>query len=370
MWTHLAVADEPDDPSPPSSSTAYREVLAALEAAGIDVPLRHAANSAGAIAHPDARFDLVRCGIAVYGIPPSPALAGAVDLRPALRLVSAVSLVKVVAAGATVSYGRRYRVERPSVIATVPLGYADGVRRTSAAAGGEVLIGGRRRPIAGTVTMDQLMVDCGDDETVAVGDEVVLIGRQGDDEVPAAEWAERLDTIGYEIVCGIGPRVPRHWTGVRPMSRVPTAVRVAIGAAAAVGAGLAVEKAVVRRVRKRTDPDDRPAAHPAGRRAAPERRRARRRPAAPDRAGRGPTPRAAPRHHARRVDLVAAAPPARRHPGLAGLPGDRLRPPRPRRLDRRDATATASPCSLGTSRPCSRSSTSAARSWSATRWAG
>ena len=107
----------------------------------------------------------------------------------------------------------RYRVERPSVIATVPLGYADGVRRDLAAAGGEVLINGRRRPIAGTVTMDQLMVDCGDDETVAVGDEVVLIGRQGDDEVPATEWASRLDTIGYEIVCGIGPRVPRHWTG-------------------------------------------------------------------------------------------------------------------------------------------------------------
>ena len=156
---------------------------------------------------------MVRCGIAVYGIPPSPALAGSVDLRPALRLVSAVSLVKVVEEGATVSYGRRYRAERPSVIATVPLGYADGVRRSLGAAGGEVLIRGRRRPIAGTVTMDQLMVDCGDDETVAVGDEVVLIGRQGDDEVPATEWAERLDTIGYEIVCGIGPRVPRHWTG-------------------------------------------------------------------------------------------------------------------------------------------------------------
>ena len=107
------------------------------------MPLRHAANSAGAIAHPDARFDMVRCGIAVYGIPPSPALAGSVDLQPALRLVSAVSLVKVVEEGATVSYGRRYRAERPSVIATVPLGYADGVRRSLAAAGGEVLI---RRP--------------------------------------------------------------------------------------------------------------------------------------------------------------------------------------------------------------------------------
>jgi alanine racemase len=213
VWTHLAVADEPDEPYTGAQLDAYRDVLTALEAAGIDVPLRHAANSAGAIAHPAARFDMVRCGIAVYGISPSAALAGSVDLRPALRLVSTVSLVKVVDEGSTISYGRRYRVERPSVIATVPLGYADGVRRDLAAAGGEVLINGRRRPIAGTVTMDQLMVDCGDDETVAVGDEVVLIGRQGDDEVPATEWASRLDTIGYEIVCGIGPRVPRHWTG-------------------------------------------------------------------------------------------------------------------------------------------------------------
>jgi alanine racemase len=213
VWTHLAVADEPDEPFTGAQLAAYHDVLRALESAGIDVPLRHAANSAGAIAHPDARFDMVRCGIAVYGIPPSPALADSVDLQPALRLVSAVSLVKVVEEGATVSYGRRYRATRPSVIATVPLGYADGVRRRLGAAGGEVLIRGRRRPIAGTVTMDQLMVDCGDDETVAVGDEVVLIGRQDDEEVPATEWAERLDTIGYEIVCGIGPRVPRHWTG-------------------------------------------------------------------------------------------------------------------------------------------------------------
>jgi alanine racemase len=212
VWTHLAVADEPDEPYTGAQLATYRDVLRTLESAGIDVPLRHAANSAGAIAHPDARFDMVRCGIAVYGIPPSPALADSVDLQPALRLVSAVSLVKVVEEGSTVSYGRRYRAERPSVIATVPLGYADGVRRGLGAAGGEVLIRGRRRPIAGTVTMDQLMVDCGDDETVAVGDEVVLIGRQGDAEVPVTEWAERLDTIGYEIVCGIGPRVPRHWT--------------------------------------------------------------------------------------------------------------------------------------------------------------
>jgi alanine racemase len=213
VWTHLAVADEPDDPFTGEQLRRYREVLAGLEAAGIDVPLRHAANSAGTIAHPDARFDMVRCGIAAYGIPPAAGLGDALGLRPALRLVSTVSHVKVVPAGAAISYGRRYRVERPSVIATVPIGYADGVRRSLPSVDGEVLIGGRRRPIAGTVTMDQLMVDCGEDESVAVGDEVVLIGVQGDQDITAVEWAERLGTIGYEIVCGIGPRVPRRWVG-------------------------------------------------------------------------------------------------------------------------------------------------------------
>jgi alanine racemase len=211
VWTHLAVADEPDDPFTAEQVARYREVLTALDGAGIEVPLRHAANSAGALAHPESRFDMVRCGIAVYGIPPSGPLAGVVELRPALRLVSSVAHLKVVPAGSAISYGRRYAVERPSHIATVPIGYADGVRRALSSTGGEVLIGGRRRPIAGTVTMDQLMVDLGDDETVSVGDEVVLIGRQGDAEITATEWADRLDTIGYEVVCGIGTRVPRRW---------------------------------------------------------------------------------------------------------------------------------------------------------------
>ncbi|NLV57116.1 MAG: alanine racemase, partial [Acidimicrobiales bacterium] len=104
---------------------------------------------------------------------------------------------------------RRYRVEAETTVAVVPIGYADGVRRRLGAVDGEVLIGGRRCPIAGTVTMDQVTVDCGPDARVERGDEVVLIGRQGDEEITAAEWARRLDTIGYEITCAIGPRVPR-----------------------------------------------------------------------------------------------------------------------------------------------------------------
>jgi alanine racemase len=210
VWTHLAVADEPEHPFTVEQLRRYHDVLDELAAAGVEPAVRHAANSAGAIAHPDARFDLVRCGIAVYGIDPSPELAGLADLSPAMTLRSAVSFVKQVGAGEGVSYGLRHRFDRDTTVATVPIGYADGVRRQLSATGGEVLIRGRRCRIVGNVTMDQIMVDCGDDG-VAVGDDVVLIGCQGDQEIPAAEWAERLDTIAYEVVCGIGARVERRW---------------------------------------------------------------------------------------------------------------------------------------------------------------
>ena len=118
-----------------------------------------------------------------------------------------------VAAGEGLSYGLRYRVPRPSVVATVPIGYADGVPWRLGVAGGEVLIGGRRRQIAGAVTMDQILVDCGDDRSVAAGDEVVLLGRQGDEAVDAWEWAVKTGTIAYDVLCGIGPRVPKRYVG-------------------------------------------------------------------------------------------------------------------------------------------------------------
>lgn len=210
VLTHFAVADEPDDPYTADQIVSFQAVLADLEAAGLRPRLVHAANSAALLAFPDARFDLVRAGIAIYGIPPVPTLAGVASLRPALSLKARVSHVKTLDAGARLSYGLRYRLDQPATIATVPIGYADGVPRNLAAVGGEVVVGGRRHRVAGTVTMDQLMVDVGD-ENVAVGDEVVLIGRQGDAEVTAQEWADRLGTIAYEIVCGIGPRVPRRY---------------------------------------------------------------------------------------------------------------------------------------------------------------
>lgn len=211
VYTHLAVADEPDDPYTGQQLARFEEVLGELRAEGVDPGLVHAANSAGGLAHPASRYDLVRCGIAVYGIDPGPALTGMAPLRPALRLVSAVSLVKRVPAGSRVSYGLRYACPADTVLATVPIGYADGVPRRLGAVGGEVLIGGRRLPIAGTVTMDQIVVDCGPDAEVAVDDEVVLIGNQGADVIGVEAWAERLDTIGYEIVTRVGPRVRREY---------------------------------------------------------------------------------------------------------------------------------------------------------------
>lgn len=214
VWTHCAVADEPDNPFTATQLDRLDAVLEELSQAGLSPRRVHAANSAATLDHPRSRRDLVRCGIAVYGIAPAPALADRLALRPAMRLTAEISLVKTVPAGEGVSYGLRHTFATDSVVATVPLGYADGVPRRLSTVGGEVLIRGRRRPMVGVVTMDQFLVDCGpaDDpeaHAVTVGDTAVLLGRQGDDEILADEWAERLDTIAYEIVCGIGPRVPR-----------------------------------------------------------------------------------------------------------------------------------------------------------------
>jgi alanine racemase len=216
FWTHLAVSDEIDDPYTADQVTRFEQALSCLVRAGVPRPLLHVANSAGAMWHPRTRYDMVRCGIALYGLAPT---AGGLDrspvprLRPALSLKARVSHVQELAAGERLSYGLRYQLESSSVIATVPLGYADGVTRSLSARGGEVLVGGRRRPIAGTVTMDQILVDCGPAAEVAVGDEVVLLGQQGDQSITAWEWAQRTGTIAYEVICGVSGRVPRTYGG-------------------------------------------------------------------------------------------------------------------------------------------------------------
>jgi len=220
LWTHFPVADGAGD-----DDRAFTEAqLAALEAAretaaaaGLTPRLVHAANSAGALAYPEARLDLVRCGIALYGVSPFPpsaprpevlAATGADGLRPVLSWRAAVSSVRRVEAGARPSYGRLSPLEAPSTVATVPVGYADGVPRRYFEAGGVVLVGGRRRRLAGMVSMDQIVVDCGSDD-VAVGDDVVLIGAQGTETLTVTQWAAALRTIEHEVLCGIGSRVPR-----------------------------------------------------------------------------------------------------------------------------------------------------------------
>ena len=215
LFTHFAVADEPGRSFTGQQLARFERVVAALTADGIRPPLLHAANSAGALAHPRSRYQMVRPGIAVYGLAPAPPLEDEPSVRaltPALSLRARVSYVKEVAAGEAVSYGLRYCLPEASVVATVPLGYADGVPRRLSEVGGEVLLGGRRRPLAGTVTMDQVLVDCGPGADVRAGDEVVFIGRQGNEEITAWEWAGRLGTIAYEVTCALSPRLPRIYT--------------------------------------------------------------------------------------------------------------------------------------------------------------
>lgn len=209
IYTHLAVADDPDDDYTDVQLERFDHALEGLPPA----PLIHVANSAAALSRPDAHRSMVRIGIAMYGIVPGPGVEHlCADLRPAMEVRARVSYVKQVQTGSRISYGLRHTFARDTTVATIPIGYADGVPRRLWSTGGEVLVGGKRCPIVGVVTMDQLMVDCGDAE-VRVGDDVVLIGEQdgpdGPQRIRAEEWAERLDTIGYEIVCGISERVPR-----------------------------------------------------------------------------------------------------------------------------------------------------------------
>ena len=221
LWTHCAVADDLEDPFTARQLDRFEAAVGALDADGHAPTILHAANSAVALLHPRGRYDMVRLGISMYGCPPaSHHLDLARELRPALRLVSRVAHVQRVSPGEGVSYGHRWRADCETTVATVPIGYADGVRRDLGLVGGSVLIGGSRRRIIGVVTMDQLMVDCAT-APVAVDDEVVLIGAQGDDAITADEIADLLGTISYEVLCDIGVRVPRHQGGgpERPSER-------------------------------------------------------------------------------------------------------------------------------------------------------
>jgi alanine racemase len=204
VWSHFAVSEE--------DSVFTREQMLRFDLAirDLEVPMVHLANTAGAILHPHARRDMVRAGIGIYGIHPSAATSKEIELRPAMKIVSRVTFVQRLPSGTRPSYGRRRELRGESTVATVPIGYADGVPR-SLSEQGEVLIKGKRYQLAGTVTMDQVIVDVGDDP-IEVGDVVTLIGQQGEEKVTADEWADKAGTIAYEIVCQIGPRLPRRYS--------------------------------------------------------------------------------------------------------------------------------------------------------------
>ena len=210
VWSHFACADTPTHPSVGAQLSAYRAALEVASAAGLRPEVRHLANSAATLALPESHFDLVRPGIAVYGLSPG-AGVDTFGLRPAMTLAARVAMTKRVPSGTGVSYGHRYRTDAETTLALVPLGYADGLPR-SASGVAEVLIGGRRRAIAGSVCMDQVVVDVGDDD-VATGDEAVLFGPGNHGEPTADDWARALGTINYEVVTRIGARVPREYVG-------------------------------------------------------------------------------------------------------------------------------------------------------------
>lgn len=208
VWTHLARADEAGVPTTAEQLTRFADVLGRVTAAGLTPRTTHVANSAGILLHPGAAFDLVRAGVSIYGLSPSPSvLASDHNLRQAVRLVTQVSMAKRVTAGTSLSYGHSWTAPTDGWVATIPIGYADGVLR-SLQNTAEVLVGGVRRPLVGNVTMDGCLVWC-DDQEVEVGDEIVLLGAQGDGFISVDEWAQIRGTISYEITCTLGQRLPR-----------------------------------------------------------------------------------------------------------------------------------------------------------------
>ncbi|GMQ98393.1 MAG: alanine racemase [Acidimicrobiia bacterium] len=209
VFTHFSVADE-DVEYTRRQNTALVRFVEALAGEGIEPRIVHAANTAAALDLPETHHDMCRVGLGLYGLRPRPGSGEAVVLRPAMRVVSHVRYVRRVPSGARPSYGRIKEVDGPSTIVTVPIGYADGVRRKLAVPG-SVLINAKRYDFAGQITMDMVVVDVGSDR-VAVGDEVVLLGVQGDQQISAEEWADMLGTINYEVVCDFGPRMPRRYT--------------------------------------------------------------------------------------------------------------------------------------------------------------
>lgn len=215
--SHLALADDPAHPLTGEQIAAFHAILAQVRAAGFTPQHLHLGNSAAIFSRDIPECNVVRPGIVLYGGVPAESLAGALDLRPVMSFRSRIALLKSVDAGTGISYGHRYRVERPSLIASVPVGYADGYSRQLTNRG-EVLVRGRRAPVAGTVCMDWIMVDVTDIPGVAAGDEVTLLGRDNGHIISAEEWAARVGTISYEVFCHVSKRVPRIYKDGYPVT--------------------------------------------------------------------------------------------------------------------------------------------------------
>ena len=210
VFSHFSKADEAEKTYTTKQLDRYRRCLQVVQAAGFKPRIRCLANSAAAMEVPEALFDMVRIGISLYGLYPSGAVDHArVHLKPVMRWKTQIAHRKTLPPGEPVSYGGMFSTHRPTVVATLPLGYADGYRRRLWKTGGKILVKGQRAPIIGRICMDMCMADVTDIPAVAVGDEVVLIGKQGNASITAAEMAASLDTINYEITCLVGKRVPR-----------------------------------------------------------------------------------------------------------------------------------------------------------------
>lgn len=214
VWSHLACADTPDHPANAVALQRFHAAYALVLEAGLTPSVRHLANSAATLALPDTTLDLVRPGIALYGISPGDRIGtvAGLGLRPVMSLRARLALVKAVPAGEGVSYGHDYVTDRATVLGLVPLGYADGIAR-SAANRGPVQVGALRTSVVGRVCMDQVVIDLGPDSTARPGDEVVLFGDPATGVPQAKDWGRATGTIGYEVVTRVGPRVPRSYVG-------------------------------------------------------------------------------------------------------------------------------------------------------------
>ncbi|KRA44233.1 alanine racemase [Pseudoxanthomonas sp. Root630] len=210
IYSHLACADDPASPMTAEQRERFLDACAHFDRLGAPMPLRHLANSGGVLHFPDTWLDMVRPGIALYGVLPDPASRATIDLKPALSLVSQVVYFKIVRAGRTVSYGATWTAPRDTRVVTVPIGYGDGFPRALSSRG-EVLVRGVRRPIIGRICMDQFMVDLGTEGSAYNEDEVVLIGEQAGVSIRCEDVAQAAGTIPYEILTGLNERIPREY---------------------------------------------------------------------------------------------------------------------------------------------------------------